>query len=180
MATPLTPTPIRPGEPEFEAIQAWKFPQEPFFVGQVKRLLTEDIPHRVIQGYGRIWVYRDPNGNTVGFGTMDLCKEYERATNGKVHCYIPLLAVNPQFQRLGHGRSILEHLIAEAAIFAMLVPALSDDLFLDVYTANVPAIKLYEKCGFTKLGPDLPILVDPRENNEPYIVMAKDVRISEP
>ena len=32
----------------------------------------------------------------VGFSTLDICKDYEQFTEGKYHCYIPLLAVNPQ------------------------------------------------------------------------------------
>jgi len=127
--------------------------------------------------FGLVWVYQNPDGNTVGFGTLDVCKEYERFTDGKYHSYIPLLAVNPAFQKRGHGRSIVQHLIAEAVLIAQSPANFADFLFLDVYTANQGAIALYEKCGFVTLNPDAPIL-DPQENNEPYIIMAKKVAVA--
>jgi ribosomal protein S18 acetylase RimI-like enzyme len=127
------------------------------------------------------WAYRDRAGNIAGFGTLEVCKEYQQFTGGKFHFYIPLLAVNPTegFKRRGHGYSIVQHLIAEAVLFAQENPAdfLSDILFLDVYAANQPAIALYKKCGFVELNPTEPVL-DPQENNEPYIIMAKKVAIS--
>jgi ribosomal protein S18 acetylase RimI-like enzyme len=177
--SPLTAIATAPGKPVFQAILAWPFADQPFFVGQVKRLLQRDIPHRVMYGNCMVWTYRDSAGNTVGFGTLDLCKEYERFTAGKYHCYIPLLAVHPAFERRGHGRSIVEHLIAEAVLFAQSAAGISDLLFLDVYAANQPAISLYEKCGFVILNPNSPIL-DPLENKEPYVVMAKKVAVGVP
>jgi hypothetical protein len=77
------------------------------------RLLQNDIPHRVVHSFGMVWVYRDPQANIVGFGTLDLCTEYARFTEGKYHSYIPLLAVNPGFRKRGHCRSIVQHLIGE-------------------------------------------------------------------
>ncbi len=175
----MTPIQTEIGEPEFQAILAWQFPKGPFYEAQVLRLLSQDIPHRMVYGYCCIWVYRDPHGNVVGFGTVDICKEYEEFTDGKHHTYIPVLAVNPVFQRRGHGRSIVEHLIAEAALVAQSMPNISDVLFLDVYTANRAAVSLYERCGFVSLNPDSPIL-DPTEHSEPYVVMAKRVSIASP
>jgi ribosomal protein S18 acetylase RimI-like enzyme len=134
-------------------------------------------------GWCSIWVYRDPHGNIIGFGTLDLSKEYDQFTSGNSHVYIPLLAVNPAFQRRGHGRSIVQHLFAEAVLIAqscagfpqpLVWGPLSDFVFLDVYTANQPAVHLYTTCGFVKLNPTAPFL-DPHENNEPYIVMAKKI-----
>ncbi len=95
-------------------------------------------------------------------------------TGGKVHCYIPLLAVNPAFQKRGHGRTIVEHLTAEAVLLTLISPDVSDRLYLDVYTANQGAISLYQKCGFVALNMDAPI-PDPQENNETYIVMATNI-----
>jgi hypothetical protein len=86
-----------PGEPDFLALMAWPFAEQPFYEGQVKRLLQKDIPHRVLYGFCQVWVYRDPSGNIVGFGTLDLCRDYAQFTQGKYHAYIPLLAVNPGF-----------------------------------------------------------------------------------
>jgi ribosomal protein S18 acetylase RimI-like enzyme len=174
---PLHPILTSPGKAEFQSILTWPFLDQPFYVRQVKQLLQADIPHRVAYSYCFVWVYHDPDGNPVGFGTLDVCKEYERFTGGKFHSYIPLLAVNPSFERRGHGRSIVEHLIGEAALVARSPADYSDLLFLDVYTSNQPAISLYEKCGFTTLNPDQPI-PDPKERGEPYIVMAKKVAVS--
>ncbi len=171
---PLKAIQTAPGEPEYQALLAWPFAAQPFYEGQVLRLLKQDIPHRVTYSFGLVWVYRDPDGNTVGFGTLEVCKEYERFTGGKYHCYIPLLAVSPAFQKRGHGRSIVEHLVTEATLIAQSPADISDLLFLDVYAANQGAISLYTKCGFTILNADAPI-PDPQENNEPYFIMARRV-----
>src|SRR5438045_280890 len=107
---PVTPILILPGDSQYKNILAWPFAERPFYEGQVLRLLKNDIPYRVMYSAGAsmVWVYRDPDGNTVGFGTLDLCREYARFTDGKYHTYIPLLAVNPAFRRRGHGRSIVQ------------------------------------------------------------------------
>jgi ribosomal protein S18 acetylase RimI-like enzyme len=130
-------------------------------------------------GFGVMWVYHDPYGNRVGFGTLDVGKDYSQFTNGKVHCYIPLLAVHPAFQKRGHGSSIVDHLTAEAVLIAASPAGISDILFLDVYTANQGAISLYEKCGFLIMNPATPI-PDPQENNETYFIMAKRVALISP
>ncbi len=174
---PLTPIPTTSSKPEFQALLKWPFAEQPFYEGQIKRLLQDDIPDRVKYGSAQVWVYRDPDGNTVGFSTLDLCQEYDQFTDGKFHSYIPLLAVHPNFKRRGHGRSIVQHLIAEAVLIAQSSADFSDLLFLDVYTANKEAIPLYEKYGFVTLNPDTPI-PDPQENNETYVIMARKVAVS--
>jgi ribosomal protein S18 acetylase RimI-like enzyme len=174
---PLTPVLTAPNENDYQAILTWPFAPQPFYEGQVIRLLQHDIPLRVLHSMCLVWVYRDPDGNAVGFGTLDFCKDYEQFTGGKVHAYIPLLAVNPGFQKRGHGRSIVEHLIAEAEAWVHGLTELSDLLFLDVYVANHPAIKLYEKYGFVTLNPDTPE-PDPGENNEGFFVMARKVGVA--
>jgi ribosomal protein S18 acetylase RimI-like enzyme len=166
-----------PGQPEYQALLAWPFAAQPFYEGQVLRLLQNDIPHRVMYSFGLVWVYRNPAGDAVGFGALDVCKEYEQFTGGKYHSYIPLLAVHPAFQKRGHGRAIVEHLIAEAVLIAQSPGDFSDHLFLDVYSANQGAISLYNKCGFVTLNPDAPI-PDPQENNEAYILMARKVVVA--
>jgi ribosomal protein S18 acetylase RimI-like enzyme len=107
-----------------------------------------------------------------------LCKEYSAFTSQAYHSYIPLLAVNPAFRRVGHGSTIVQHLIAEAATVTAVNPTVvSDLLLLDVYLANSDAIRLYEKCGFVVLNPVAPI-PDPQENNEAYAIMARKVSIA--
>ncbi|HZV06887.1 MAG TPA: GNAT family N-acetyltransferase [Gemmataceae bacterium] len=175
---PMSLTPIRtvPESPEFQSLLTWPFPEHPFHIGQVKRVLQNDIPQRSAYGWCLIWLYRDDNGDIVGFGTLDLCEDYARFTGDKPHPYIPVLAVHPNFQNRGHGRRIVEHLVAHAAVSVRKMPHVSTLLFLDVYKSN-PAISLYEKCGFEVLNPDSPI-PDPSENNEPYFIMAKNVAIA--
>jgi ribosomal protein S18 acetylase RimI-like enzyme len=174
---PLNAVRTAPGQPEYQSLLAWPFAAQPFYEGQVLRLLQNDIPHRVMYGVGLVWVYRNPAGETIGFGALDVCKEYEQFTGGKYHTYIPLLAVHPAFQKRGHGRSIVEHLITEAVWIAQSPGDFSDLLFLDVYTANQGAISLYNKCGFVALNSSAPI-PDPQENNEAYILMARSLAVA--
>jgi ribosomal protein S18 acetylase RimI-like enzyme len=168
-----TPIPIEPiaighDSPEFEAICGWPFADD--YVG---RVLRHDIPRRVVLGDCRIWIYRDPDGEVVGFGTLEVGEEYLDFTEGRPHPYIPLLAVNPPLQGRGHGRRIVEHLIAEAAIRASSPAGCCGDLFLDVYADNLKAIELYERCGFIKTG-DEPRL-HREEGDRPYLIMVKNV-----
>jgi hypothetical protein len=57
---PLTPIPVDVHGPIFEAIASWPFADE-----FVLRILTEDIPQRVIYLNDRMWAYRDPESNLV-------------------------------------------------------------------------------------------------------------------
>jgi GNAT superfamily N-acetyltransferase len=168
---PLTPALAELDAAVFKEICEWPF-ADPF----VGRLLRDDIPQRVQFSEGRIWVYRDPDSRLVGFGTIDVCGDYRDYTAGQPHPYIPLLAVNPTIKSLGYGTSIVRHLIGEAAFLARRPGGCHDVLFLDVYTANVKAIQLYEKCGFENVTVE-PI-PDPLEDGSPYIIMAKRVSIA--
>ncbi len=170
---PLTPVPVELDAAEFKEICGWSF-ADPF----VGRLLRDDIPQRMLFGNGRTWVYRNPESQMVGFGTIDVCEDCADFTAGKPHTYIPLLAVNPMAQRCGHGTSIVHHLIGEAAILVRHKACSHDVLFLDVYAANAAAIKVYETCGFQTITVE-PIL-DPDEGGSPYIIMAKRVSVPKP
>jgi ribosomal protein S18 acetylase RimI-like enzyme len=180
--TSLAATQIAPGSPEYQEILTWPFPEEPFYEGQVKRLLEHDIPHRFTYGRATIWLYRDDAGNAVGFGTLQFCNEYSQFTDGKGHAYIPLLAVHPdeQFRGKGYGKYIVQHLIAEAVMTLKMPLAVpfSEYMLLDVYAANVKAIGLYEKQGFKRLNPDNPI-PDPQEKGQPYFVMAVNAAVTQ-
>jgi ribosomal protein S18 acetylase RimI-like enzyme len=170
MSAPLTSAAIALDNPLFEAICGWPF-ADPF----VSRILNEDIPQRVQFGNARIWVYRDSPGNLVGFGTLDICTDYSEYTNGQPHPYIPLLATNPTAQGKGYGTAIVNHLVAEAAFLAIRGRC-HDELYLDVYTASEGAIHVYRKCGFQEVT--LEPKLDPRENDRPYIIMAKKVSVA--
>jgi GNAT superfamily N-acetyltransferase len=152
---PLTAVLIELDSPEFAAISDWPFADA--FVG---RLLQNDIPQRVVFGNCGIWTYRDPDARLVGFGTLDICGDCREYTHGKLHPYIPLLAVNPTIRSLGYGTSIVRHLIDQAALLA-LRGLCHDVLFLDVYTTNNKAIRVYTECGFVIITPEP--MPDPEE-----------------
>lgn len=167
---PLSPEVIGLDTREFEAIAGWPF-ADPF----VTRLLRDDIPQRYHRGNCRIWIYRDPASSLVGFGTLDVCGDCDKFSDGNLHPYIPLLAVNPTIKSLGYGTSIVRHLSDEAALLA-LRGLCHDVLFLDVYATNDKAIRVYTECGFVTISPE-PI-PDPQEGGKTYIVMAKRISIA--
>ena len=164
---PLKPTLITPESPEYAQILLWSFAEN--FVG---RLLRSDIPQRYQRNQCRIWAYFDPYGPLVGFGSLDLCREYAAVTNQEPHSYIPLLGVNPGFEGRGHGKFIVRHLTAEA-LFAAADGLCSNELFLDVYVSASRTIKLYENCGFRVVSPE-PIH-DPQEDDREYVIMYQSV-----
>ncbi len=167
-STPLTPCLIAFDSLEFKEILKWTFADS--YVG---RLLRDDIPNRMQFGNGQTWIYRDLDGRIVGFGTIDVCEEYSEYTAGKPHPYIPLLAVNKEMEGRGHGKSIVLHLVNEAARLARTMQICCDILFLDVYADNSIAINLYSIFGFVNIKEE-PI-PDPNEGNRPFLVMARRV-----
>jgi len=162
---PLTAARIEPDSPEFQAICGW-----PFADAYVSQLLQSDIPQRVVFGNCSVWAYREPGGSLVGFGTLDISEDCQLYTRGKLHTYIPLLAVNPTIKSLGYGTGILQHLIDEATLLA-LAGLCHDVLFLDVYTSNHKAIDLYARLGFEQISPE-PI-ADSAQPGQEYIIMAR-------
>ncbi len=122
----------------------------------------------------QLWVYREADQEIVAFGTLEISDLYKNWTANRLHPYIPLLAVKPDTQGRGYGRSVIHHLIGQAALHVMSDETLDDRLFLDVYASSQNAIKSYIKCGFENLT-DLPVH-DPDSRRE-YFVMAKRVRI---
>lgn len=162
---PLTPVVVALDGDDYREIAGWPF-ADPF----VRRLLTDDLPRRVLYGNCRVWLYRDPDGHAVGFGSLDLCGEYQDDAGGRDHPYIPLLAVNPAFQRRGHAKTIVRHLIAQARALVTTVDECDPTVFLDVYTTSVEAIGLYAGAGFQVMNPQ-PIS-DPLQDGLTYNVMA--------
>lgn len=124
----------------------------------------------------RIWVYRDPDGRLVGFGTLDVCDDYAGFTAGQAHPYIPLLAVNPTIKSLGYGTAIVRHLADEAALLAAGPGGCHDVLFLDVYTTSEKAIAVYRAAGFVTMTAE-PI-PDASVGGKLYLVMAKRLTIA--
>jgi ribosomal protein S18 acetylase RimI-like enzyme len=166
----LVPIPVDLNGPVFNAIVSWPFEEE-----FVVRILTDDIPQRVKFESARIWAYRDPDANLVGFGTLSICGDWREFTDGKSHTYIPLLAVHPERRGLGYGKAIVDHLVDEAA-GVVNAPSyrgrLHSAVFLDVYESSTGAIKLYQGQGFRALG-NGPFVDE--VNHEEYFVMAKRV-----
>lgn len=168
---PLTPILTAPGQSEYTGLLNWPFPSAPFYESQILRLLQQDIPHRCLYGDCFVWVFRDPNGDDVAFGTLEHCTEYPELTDGQCHFYIPVLSVHPQHRFKGHGRTVVTYLV-EAAKQALRNWPSHGHIFLDVYSVNTNAISLYEKCGWAKLDENQPRL-DPDQNNEPFVVMSR-------
>ena len=56
------------------------------------------------------------------------------------------IATHPDARRCGMGAAILEHLIAEAELRGC------EQLSLEARVSNIPAIALYERYGFLKMG----------------------------
>lgn len=170
---PLTPFTIGLDNPLFDAICGWPY-SDPF----VGRLLREDVPQRVLFGNCRVWVYREPAGDLVGFGTLDVCDDYADYTLGRGHPYIPLLAVNPTVKSRGYGTSIVRHLVDEAALLAYQPGGCHNVLFLDVYITSERAIRLYSECGFQVVEPEP--RRDDLEGGRQYLVMARSVMVPGP
>ena len=75
--------------------------------------------------------------------------EYESAeweSPDKPYCILHRLCVSPIFQNLGIARQTMEHIEQEAA--AKGIQAIR----LDVFSQNPHALKLYQNCGFKKVG----------------------------
>lgn len=180
MPAHISPVSVAVDSPEFGDLLTWPYPDEPFYEGQVRRALRDFVPELVQYKGCRVWVFRDPAGQAVGFGSLVVVDYYAEFVDGKYHPYIPVLGVHPGCYGLGYGPRIVDYLTGEAMRLVRDIPGLSDILFLDVYAANQKAIGLYEKkFGFGVQNPDHPI-PDPRENNEPYFVMAKSLVVTPP
>lgn len=76
---------------------------------------------------------------------------------------ITTVAVEPEFRRNG----LAKQLICE---FEKNLPNNTENIFLEVRESNIPAINLYQKCGFEKLSIRKNFYTNPREN---AIVMVK-------
>jgi ribosomal protein S18 acetylase RimI-like enzyme len=163
----LTPALIELESFEFKTICSWPF-SDPF----VRRLLRDDIPHRVQFGHCRVWIYRDPLGQLVGFGAFDLCDDYAPVAGNMSHPYIPLLGVNPTIKSLAYGTAIMGHLMSEAAVLCR-TSGCADTVFLEVYTTSARAISLYARCGFQQVTGEI---LDEAEGRH-YFVMAKRVSL---
>lgn len=61
-------------------------------------------------------------------------------------CHLLTLCVNPEYQRLGHGRKLFMLLLDRATKMD------ARECFLEVRASNEGAIQLYRSLGFTQIG----------------------------
>ncbi|GAA0480225.1 ribosomal protein S18-alanine N-acetyltransferase [Tatumella punctata] len=79
----------------------------------------------------------DADGKMAGFAITQIVLDEASLFN---------IAVDPDFQRRGYARQLLEHLINELAARGILT------LWLEVRESNLPAIALYEQLGFNQVS----------------------------
>ncbi len=79
----------------------------------------------------------DADGKMAGFAITQIVLDEASLFN---------LAVDPEFQRRGFGRRLLEHLAAELTERGVLT------LWLEVRESNLPAIALYEQLEFNQVS----------------------------
>lgn len=77
------------------------------------------------------------DGKIVGFAF--LFSQFEEA-------HLLNIAFLPEFQGMGMGRELLDHLIARAKTLEAIL------MILEVRPSNCPAIALYQSMGFIKIG----------------------------
>ena len=74
--------------------------------------------------------------------------------------YVTNVAVLPDFRRMGIAKKLIEHQLQNEMSF----------ITLEVRESNLPAIKLYESCGFENVGIRPKFYTNPTEN---AIIMTK-------
>ncbi|MBS0855258.1 MULTISPECIES: ribosomal protein S18-alanine N-acetyltransferase [unclassified Tatumella] len=79
----------------------------------------------------------DADGKMAGFAITQIVLDEASLFN---------IAVDPDFQRRGYARQLLEHLINELAARGVLT------LWLEVRESNLSAIALYEQLGFNQVS----------------------------
>ncbi len=76
------------------------------------------------------------------------------------------VAVRPSFRRFGIGKMLMDNIIVTADKKGVT------DVFLEVRKSNIPAISLYEKTGFEKIGERKNFYDLPRED---AVLMKKSI-----
>lgn len=91
------------------------------------------------------------DGNVVGYMGLQIFSGEGYVTN---------VAVLPDFRRMGIAKKLIEHQLQNEMSF----------ITLEVRESNLPAIKLYESCGFENVGIRPKFYSNPTEN---AIIMTK-------
>lgn len=106
----------------------------------IKAELTDKTAH---------FIAAEKDGVSVGYcGMHEVCGE----------CYIANIAVLPEYRRKGIAAKLLENLISHCE------ESSAEFLSLEVRKSNAPAISLYEKFGFEKMGERKDFYSNPKEN----------------
>lgn len=103
-----------------------------------------------------LWLVAEEGGRVAGYiGSQTVCGETDMMN----------VAVHPDFRRRGIGEALVCALIEE------LKKAGSHRLMLEVRASNAPAIALYEKLGFSRMGLRKNYYRNPKED---AIIMGKE------
>jgi ribosomal-protein-alanine N-acetyltransferase len=81
-----------------------------------------------------------------GLQVRDLLVAYAIQTHAAGESHLLNLCVDPEWQRAGYGRILLEHAIGHAALNDC------SSMFLEVRPSNPVAIRLYQRRGFEIVG----------------------------
>lgn len=98
---------------------------------------------------GAVFRVAELGGKTAGYAGMNCVLD---------ECYVDDIAVFPEFRRNGIAQALLESLICAAKERG------ASFLTLEVRESNAPAIALYEKLGFQKVGRRRGFYVRPDED----------------
>lgn len=123
---------------------------EPWSEDSLKDELTNET--------ARFYVLRD-NEKLLGYiGSNNICNEV----------YITNVAVNGACRGKGYGKKLVNHLLKQSELEKALF------VTLEVRESNENAIKLYEKCGFKKIGERKNFYSKPTENALIYTYYIED------
>lgn len=110
--------------------------------------------------------FNNPRTEIYGAKYLNHLLGYVIVWHGYRESHITNIAVHPAFRRMGIGSLLLQKAID------ISTPG-SDILILEVRVSNTPAIELYKKFGFKKVGLRKNYYLDNREN---AIVMEKNLK----
>ena len=118
----------------------------------------QSLKDELVNDTARFYVLRD-NETLLGYiGANNICNEV----------YITNVAVNEKSRGKGYGKTLVNHLVRQCDLENALF------VTLEVRESNENAIKLYEKCGFKKVGERKNFYSKPTENALIYTLYLKE------
>ncbi len=118
----------------------------------------DSLKDELTNGTARFYVLRD-NEKVLGYiGANNICGEV----------YITNVAVNEDARGKGCGKKLVNYLVRQSELENALF------VTLEVRESNENAIKLYEKCGFKKIGERKNFYSKPTENALIYTIYLKE------